>query len=307
MTSADPKDVSATKKAKEKKEQQLEEQEAEYKEEKQSKTSKKRKLTKKQEQEAKELDVRPYDSKEYWEDRYSIRLDKKKAETDEDEDVTDEWYFGYTDLKPLLDDSLKMHKKHGRVLDIGCGLSSFFSDMQKDGYGGPFVGIDYVKNTIDHNVKTYPPKDFPLFDFKEMDAKKMDFSDNAFDIILDKATSDGFMCSDETAEALPAIYSEVARLLKPNGVFLIVSINGPEHKWFSDYVLSSLLQADNSIGYKFNVTAHSPQNCTEGDNNNNNNKRSPWVFIISKCGRPSLRSTDSASEMDRITITIKQH
>jgi hypothetical protein len=46
-----------------------------------------------------------YSSKEYWEQRYVDRVEW-------------EWYFAYSDLKPLLDKCLK---KDGSVLDVGCG------------------------------------------------------------------------------------------------------------------------------------------------------------------------------------------
>jgi hypothetical protein len=39
------------------------------------------------------------------------------------------------------------------------------------------------------------------------------------------------------------------------GVYIITTVNDAEDKWFSEYVLKSLLKSKNSEGYKFQVRA----------------------------------------------------
>lgn len=109
-------------------------------------------------------------------------------------------------------------------------MSRLFTDLRKDGFSGELVGIDYSPSVIKQMKQLYPK-----FTWVEGDAHDMrkHFANESFDLVIDKATSDGLLCSKKSAIKTPQIYAEVARILKPNGIFIIISVNDPEHgkKW----------------------------------------------------------------------------
>jgi len=56
-----------------------------------------------------------------------------------------------------------------------------------------------------------------------MDATKMTYPDDTFDSIIDKATLDSILCSDSSSRHVQNMVKEIYRVLKPGGVFLMLS------------------------------------------------------------------------------------
>jgi len=123
------------------------------------------------------------------------------------------------------------------------------------------------------------------------------FTPESFSLIIDKATSDGMLCSDETALQTPLMYANVARLLAVNGVFIISSVNGPESGWFGEYVVSQLLEHGGPHCWQIEV--HSTQHYKDGE------EGAPNVYLIRKYGRDESR-TRSSTAQQRERYTIKQ-
>ena len=73
-----------------------------------------------------------YGNKEYWEERFA----------NEDEF---EWLVKYEEIEPQLSRFIKSDSK---ILIVGCGNSSFSSDMYDAGYKC-ITNIDYSKNVIE--------------------------------------------------------------------------------------------------------------------------------------------------------------
>jgi hypothetical protein len=84
---------------------------------------------------------RLYGRKDYWEDRYQLTCSstddvkggKRKrghrhGPAAAEEDVTSEWYLGWSDVAPLLEPHIKKLPKEAVLLDLGMGLSSLFAD-----------------------------------------------------------------------------------------------------------------------------------------------------------------------------------
>lgn len=105
--------------------------------------------------------------------------------------------------------------KDKMILDIGCG----------DGYGPDYLarvasrvtGIDYEEDII---LKAQRKYILPNLKFLCMEAANLDFRDNSFDII----------CSFQVIEHIPEnnleqYLSEIKRVLKPEGVFYLSTLN----------------------------------------------------------------------------------
>ena len=64
-----------------------------------------------------------------------------------------------------------------------------------------------------------------------MDCFNMTFPDSTFDVAIDKSNLDTFLCSEELFNKIPSYLDGIARVLKENGTFLVLSFNPPETVW----------------------------------------------------------------------------
>lgn len=331
-----------------------------------------------------ESDKRSYNSQEYWDQRYQRHLADDKptaaaATTNtaaaspaaDSDDITAEWYYSFADLAHILLPALRGVDRTKAVLDIGCGVSTFFEQLQAPmkegadeseddekeesgdgtadvggaGFTGECIGLDYSPTVVSHLRDRFPSSNHPHLHWicgdachllpdvdaavekprgKAKKARKSAgastdeaasssapppltpaeqalFAPESFSLILDKATSDGMLCSDHTAVLTPLIYANVARLLAPNGLFVIASVNGPESGWFGEYVVSQLIEHGGDCQWQIEV--HSPSSYTDGE------EGAPNVYVIRKhvnaasTGRAVRASTASQRE----PYTIKHH
>lgn len=295
------------------------------------------------------------------------------------DDITAEWYYSYADLEPMLNKAFRGVDRSGAVLDIGCGLSTFFIDLQKGGaqdpqeanavaaaaaadaktagnkrkssssgssssargpgFTGPCIGIDYSPSVIAHLQRTYPSAQHPQITWlcadacylledpvaapakkKGKQAKDQEdaaaaasaaagvappplsaadrarmFAPGSYSLILDKATSDGMLCSDATARLTPLIYANVARLLAPGGLFVIASVNEPESGWFGEYVVSQLIEHGGD-DTQWQIECHTPEEYKDGE------EGAPNVYVIRKA---VLKRARSSTIDQREPYTIK--
>ncbi|GIQ81334.1 hypothetical protein KIPB_002279 [Kipferlia bialata] len=65
-------------------------------------------------------------------------------------------------------------------------------------------------------------------DFLTMDARKLDFPAQSFDMVLDKGTLDSIACSECAAADIFTTLREVHRVLKPGGVYILVTHSDPQ-------------------------------------------------------------------------------
>ena len=57
---------------------------------------------------------------------------------------------------------------------------------------------------------------------------KRGIPDGTFDVAIDKGTADSVLCSDDGRKRMKQALHEMDRILKPDGVYIIVSHSGPE-------------------------------------------------------------------------------
>eukprot|EP00826_Nyctotherus_ovalis_P055685 TRINITY_DN7420_c0_g1_i6.p2 TRINITY_DN7420_c0_g1~~TRINITY_DN7420_c0_g1_i6.p2 ORF type:complete len:163 (+),score=48.97 TRINITY_DN7420_c0_g1_i6:263-751(+) len=100
--------------------------------------------------------------------------------------------------------------------------------MYKDGFTEQ-VNID-ISQTVVKQMQERCKENCPNASFLTMDARKMTFDTGSFDVVLDKATLDSFMCGDSSLENVEAVLGEIYRVLTPTGTYLCVSYGQPQNR-----------------------------------------------------------------------------
>ena len=259
-------------------------------------------------------DARLYQSQTYWEQRYQRQLDPTAQPSSDDDDVTSEWYYDWATLTPLL--SLTPSMRHSPVLDVGCGLSSLFSDLITSGFSGPFVGIDSSPSIIQQRRSnplpppphpssppsiTFHPRD--LFTFDPTFRQSHSDEEGLYGLIVDKATSDGMMCDEANVEGIGRMYEMIGWCLKPGGTFLLVSVQEPESMWFAGALVPGLMEGDGAR-HGWHITVHSIESSQYYDGES----EGPNVYVCIKGERERRsRAAKERGENDEVTVVRKYH
>eukprot|EP01102_Stenamoeba_stenopodia_P010643 TRINITY_DN3230_c0_g1_i1.p1 TRINITY_DN3230_c0_g1~~TRINITY_DN3230_c0_g1_i1.p1 ORF type:complete len:246 (+),score=81.08 TRINITY_DN3230_c0_g1_i1:78-815(+) len=196
-----------------------------------------------------EATLTPSDEK-FWELFYDEGLGKS----------TYEWYATYASIKSLL---LPCLSQGSRVLHIGCGNSLLAEQLVEDKEcpeGVTVMNIDINETAINSMIKREekrsatsqqkPSKQsakskrkaasttsttssstpaVPQLTYEVMDVCNTTFEEHSFDLIIDKGTLDALISTGEEEsgenEAVHSLVKEMMRILKPTGVYAIVSRN----------------------------------------------------------------------------------
>ncbi|TVU37467.1 hypothetical protein EJB05_10783 [Eragrostis curvula] len=152
-----------------------------------------------------------YGEAEYWDARY---VEEGGAPYD--------WYQRYDALRPFV---RRFAPPASRLLMIGCGSALMSEDMVNDGYV-EIVNIDISSVVIEMMRKRY--FNVPQLQYMRMDVRDMSmFSDESFDCAIDKGTLDSLMCGVDAPLSAAQMVLEVDRLLKPGGVFILITYGDP--------------------------------------------------------------------------------
>ncbi|KAI0519930.1 hypothetical protein KFK09_007392 [Dendrobium nobile] len=152
-----------------------------------------------------------YGNAEYWNTRY---LEEAGASFD--------WYQRYSALRPFV---RKFVPSSSRILMVGCGNALMSEDMVNDGYVD-IMNIDISSVVIDILIKSRAH--IPQLKYMQMDARNMSFFlDETFDSVIDKGTLDSLMCGTDAPFSASQMIYEVNRLLKPGGIFVLVTYGDP--------------------------------------------------------------------------------
>jgi len=135
-----------------------------------------------------------------------------------------DWYQNYNKCIPMRQTIRDSIPKTSKVLNIGCGNSLMSEQMVEDGYSD-ITNIDFSEIAIRiMNKRTKLEPKWNKLIYLHMDAAKLDFPNESFDAIIDKGTIDAQLCAKLTAkENITAMVDEAFRVLKPGGVFFVVS------------------------------------------------------------------------------------
>lgn len=192
---------------------------------------------------------------EYWDNRFS-----KDASAGE----SFEWYFDYASLRGVLRDYIS---PNADVLHVGCGNSNLAVEWCNDGHTGDHVNVDNSAYVIEmlqaRQDDSWPNVRYAIGDVRFLDAD--DFPCESFDAVLDKGTFDTIACNPENQKDLEAMLRSVFRVLRPGGVYLLISAGDPE---------SRVCWLDDEPGLEWTVSArHMPiRNLCDTDANHNGGK-----------------------------------
>lgn len=148
----------------------------------------------------------------YWDERYT-----------KDPEPFD-WYQRYSGIQELI---CKYIKKDDNILVAGCGNSRLSEDMLEDGFAN-IMNIDASSVVVDQMTEKY--KDKPALQFQQMNVCSLEFAAESYDAVIAKGVLDALLCGEGSTANVAKMCAEITRVLKPSGVFFIVSYGVPENR-----------------------------------------------------------------------------
>ena len=109
----------------------------------------------------------------------------------------------------------------GKILDIGCATGDFLARVAGEFQCSRAVGVDFVDETVQRARFRHPG-----IEFYQGGLPTLDFDDESFDAVFAME-----VLYYLPLEARLAALKQIARVMKPGGVFLFSSVLGP--KYFS--------------------------------------------------------------------------
>lgn len=161
-----------------------------------------------------------YGSKSYWD-----RIYGSPAASDAHDEVIDEWLEDLSLYEPILQELTD--PETDRVLVTGCGLSSTAFRLVELGFApNAVISVDYSEPVIQRMRRTAIERGQRELTFETMDCTDMRaFPDASFDIVLDKGTIDAMACAQDHNRIIARYVSEIRRLLRPGGRFILISLS----------------------------------------------------------------------------------
>lgn len=118
-------------------------------------------------------------------------------------------------------------KPNDKILNVGAGNSLVSEDMHFDGFKD-IVNIDLsgvvIQQMIDKTVA------LTGLSWQVMDSRFMEFDDESFDGVLDKGMLDTLVTGENAKQSAEKFCAGVARILKPGGVYMCVSLGIPNER-----------------------------------------------------------------------------
>ena len=163
-----------------------------------------------------------YGEKDYWNSRY------EKSPND-----CFEWFQPWPQIKPSV---AKYIAGKGACLNVGCGNSNMGDDLVADGFS-KVTCIDFSGVVISQMKQRH--EENATIEFLQMDVTSLTFAKDSFDFVFDKGTIDTLLCCDNAGKTVNAAMKEIARILKPGGLFICVSygIAKTRNKYFNNQSL----------------------------------------------------------------------
>ena len=90
------------------------------------------------------------------------------------------------------------------------------------------TNIDISKVVIEQSSERYSYN--PDMKWLVMNASSLEFKDETFDVVIAKGLLDAILCGESSTANTAKLCAEVSRVLKPGGIFFIVSYGTPENR-----------------------------------------------------------------------------
>ncbi|OAD58257.1 Methyltransferase-like protein 13, partial [Eufriesea mexicana] len=154
-----------------------------------------------------------------------------------------EWYGEYPELCNIF---LKYIKVKDNVLIVGCGNSTVSMCLYDAGYRN-ITNIDIshivIKQMRDINISVRPE-----LVYEHMDATQMKYSDDTFNVIIDKGTLDTLMpdTKEGTISVINKYFKEITRVLRNGGRYICISL-------LQEHILKQLLFYFPNAGFMFRI------------------------------------------------------
>ncbi len=137
-------------------------------------------------------------------------------------------------------------EKIERVLDVACGTLDLAVDFAKEFPEADIIGVDFAEKMLERGLKKIKGRRiYPIHG----DGSKLPFKDNTFDAV---SIAFGIRNFEDMEKGL----REFARVLKPNGVLLILEFTPNKNPFFNFYTgylmpfLAKLFMSDGN-SYKY--------------------------------------------------------
>ena len=100
--------------------------------------------------------------------------------------------------------------------------------MYDDGYEN-IQNVDISSVVVDQMIEATKSK--PGLVWKEMDVMDMSaYEPGTFDVAMDKGTLDSILCGENSTANSQKMLNEVSRILKPDGLYMMISFGLEEHR-----------------------------------------------------------------------------
>ncbi|PBC32924.1 eEF1A lysine and N-terminal methyltransferase homolog [Apis cerana] len=154
-----------------------------------------------------------------------------------------EWYGEYPELRSIF---LKYIKVKDNVLIVGCGNSTVSMCLYDAGYRN-ITNID-ISHIVIKQMRDINASIRPQLVYEHMDATQMTYSDNTFNVVLDKGTLDALMPDNKegTVSTINKYFKEITRVLRNGGRYICISL-------LQEYILKQLLSYFPSNGFMFRI------------------------------------------------------
>jgi ubiquinone/menaquinone biosynthesis C-methylase UbiE len=156
-----------------------------------------------------------------WEE-YSRHYNERVPTVEEEFDIWGEYHQHRHEMRyDLVAAEVRRHlPDHGAVLDVGCG-AGLVADRILD-HPGHYVGVEFAHRNTEFAAKKFRDIDSTLrVSFARGDGEFLPFPDATFDVLVMSEVIEHLLRPD-------AVVWEVARVLKPNGVFVMTTNNASE-------------------------------------------------------------------------------
>lgn len=174
------------------------------------------------EEEEEEQPTHDYGSVSYWDERYTLLRDEEGY--DWLMKYKDVCHFLHGDTENPFDDFIK---KDDQILMVGSGSAMFSQDMYDAGFKN-ITNIDTSKVIINQKKMEDRIAGRRSMRWHCMDASELNFPSNHFDVVFDKSLIDCLFCCENPDQIIKKMINEAGRVLRPNGIFISMSLHKPE-------------------------------------------------------------------------------
>lgn len=155
-------------------------------------------------------DEKSYGDIKYWETRYADPKERSK---------NFEWYGNWATFGGFVE---KHVGKKDSILVAGCGNSNVSLEMHKNGFAH-VLSVDFSTEVIASQKERFPHLSWQVANLRRMP----EIPTGSFNAVFDKGTLDAVRTWKKGPEHREML-SEISRVLKPGGIYLLISFGPPD-------------------------------------------------------------------------------